>query len=132
MKALDTNVLVRFLVQDDRQQAETVRQHLEEAESGQEVFYISLLVVMELIWVLESVYEVSRKDLLDSLSALLSMPIMRFEKQELLRTFIQAASANTFDLSDLLIGLAARNADCSGTLTFDKKAAKSPYFEWMG
>lgn len=132
MKGLDTNVLVRFLVQDDLQQATTVRQLLEAAERQQDRFYISLLVVMELIWVLESVYEVSREDLLDSLSELMSMSILQFEQQALCRRFVQVARTNTFDLSDLLIGLAAQAGDCSSTLTFDKKAGKSLYFEWIG
>ncbi len=129
MRALDTNVLVRFLVQDDANQVSVVNQIFEIAEVGKERFYISLLVVMELIWVLESVYSVSRNDLLDSLAELLSMPVLHFEKQTLLRIFIQSARGNSFDLSDLLIAHSGRSADCDITLTFDKKAAKSPYFE---
>ena len=67
MKALDTNVLVRFLVRDDKQQAETIYRIFKHAESDKEVFFVPLLVVLETVWVLESVYKIPRQDILDSI-----------------------------------------------------------------
>ncbi len=61
MKALDTNVLVRFLVQDDEIQASKVDQLFASAEQGKETLFIPLLVVLELIWVLQSAYGVQKK-----------------------------------------------------------------------
>ena len=52
MKALDTNVLVRFLVKDDEQQAKTVYRLFKQAESKAEAFFIPILVVLETVWVL--------------------------------------------------------------------------------
>lgn len=131
MKALDTNVLVRFLVQDDNKQVKVVNQLFEKAEIEKKNLYVTQLVVLELIWVLESVYKVPRNAILHSLNELLSMPVLNFEKQAILRAFITSASNNNFDLSDLLIGQAAISADCETTLTFDKKAAKSGYFKQL-
>ena len=78
MKALDTNVLVRFLVKDDEQQAKAVYRKFKQTEVNQEVLFISVPVVLETIWVLESVYEATRQEILDSVDDLLLMPILRF------------------------------------------------------
>lgn len=131
MKALDTNVLVRFLVQDDSKQVKKVNQLFQNTEAEKQQLYISLLVILELVWVLESVYEVSRQDLLDAINELLSMPLFQFEKQSIVRTFINASKNNNVDLSDLLIGVAGLAEECETTLTFDKKAARSEFFKGL-
>ena len=129
MKALDTNILVRFLIQDDKQQAQTVKTFLSQAENNKQSFFVTLLVVLELIWVLEAVYKVTRKDILLSINELLSMPVLNFEKQKVVRQFISVAQTSRFDLSDLLIALSALQENCETTYTFDKKAAKFKFFE---
>lgn len=63
MKGLDTNILVRFLVRDDEAQAETIYKRFKQAESDKEVLFVPLLVVLETVWVLESVYERSIPDI---------------------------------------------------------------------
>ena len=68
MKALDTNVLVRFLVKDDEQQAKAVYRIFKQTESKAEVFFVPTLVVLEIVWVLDSVYETTRQEILDSIS----------------------------------------------------------------
>lgn len=55
MKALATNVLVRFLVKDDEQQAQAVYRKFKQAEDKKEIFFIPVLVVLETVWALESV-----------------------------------------------------------------------------
>ena len=57
MKALDTNVIIRFLVRDDKQQAEIVYRLFKRVERKNETLFVPLLVVLETLWVLESVYE---------------------------------------------------------------------------
>ena len=71
MKALDTNILVRFLVQDDLKQANKVIQLFTKAEQYNEPLFIPLLVVLEVIWVLQSAYNVSRQDIVLAISDLL-------------------------------------------------------------
>ena len=73
MKAIDTNVLVRFLVQDDEKQAQIATQLLAEAETNKQPLFVSNVVVLELMWVLRSAYEVPRDEILGSLNELLSM-----------------------------------------------------------
>ena len=131
MKALDTNILVRFLMVDDEKQALKVHQLFNKAEKNKLELFITILVVVELIWVLESVYTVSRNDIIGAIDDMLQMPIFKFENQSTLYKFTKTAIKNKFDLSDLLISLSAKTLKCESTLTFDKKASKFEYFELL-
>ncbi|MFZ1389775.1 MAG: type II toxin-antitoxin system VapC family toxin [Thiolinea sp.] len=128
MKAVDTNVLVRFLVQDDEAQSKIVNALLTEAELSKQPLFVSSLVVLEMIWVLQSSYQVPRETILLSIDELLSMSALVFQESSVVRDFIAQAQNNSFDLSDLLIGQTAAAVACETTLTFDKKAAKSVFF----
>jgi len=129
MKGLDTNILVRFLVGDDKLQAKTVYNLFKKVESAKDELFVPTLVVLELIWVLEAVYKVERKEILNAIHDLLSMPILHFENHSTLQKFIKDALSNTYDLSDLLIAYSAGKQGCTTVITFDKKASKSELFE---
>ncbi len=131
MKALDTNVLVRFLVRDDKRQAETIYRVFKKAESDREVFFVPLLVVIETVWVLESVYKIPRQEILDSVNELILMPILKFETQPAILSFISSARETKMDLSDLLIAHSAKFSGCECVLTFDKRASNFRLFELL-
>jgi predicted nucleic-acid-binding protein len=129
MKALDTNVLIRFLIEDDPQQAAIVHQLFRDAEQSGQAMRVTSLVLLESIWVLESVYQVSRSAILDTISELLALPVLEIEQQPAIRRFIESARTSSVDLSDALIGHCARGSGCEVVLTFDKEAARSELFE---
>lgn len=129
MKGIDTNILIRFLIGDDVQQAKKVYDLFKNAEAQKNEFFVPLLVLLELIWVLESVYEIPRAALLDSINDLTLMPILKFEQQATVQQFLHTAPKNSHDLSDLLIAHSARDSGCDSVLTFDKKASKYDLFE---
>ncbi|MCF6291524.1 MAG: type II toxin-antitoxin system VapC family toxin [Desulfobacterales bacterium] len=129
MKGIDTNLLVRFLVGDNEHQTKKVYNIFKKAESSKQELFVPLLIVLELIWVLESAYEIPRNEILDSISELLLMPILKFEQQSTLQQFTIAAQGNRYDLSDLLIAHSAKFHGCDAVLTFDKKASKFSLFE---
>jgi len=131
MKALDTNVLVRFLVKDDKRQAEAVYRIFKQAEIDKDLFFIPLLVVMETLWVLEAVYQISKSEILNAIDDLLSMLILKFEKQSAIRSFLLLARGTNVDLSDILIACSASLSGCEKVLTFDKKASKLEPFEFI-
>ena len=131
MIALDTNVIVRFLVRDDEKQAQIVYALFKQAESAREAFFVPLPVVLETIWVLESAYDKSRKEILESFDELKSMPILEFEEAQVLQDLLSEGRKSNADLSDLLIALAAQSCGCSGGITFDKKASKFPFFRLL-
>jgi len=89
----------------------------------------SLLVILELIWVLESAYKIDRNKIIDSISDLLLLPILRFEHLTAIQKFILKARDNGYDLSDLLIAQSASEQGCKTFLTFDKKASRCALFE---
>jgi len=129
MKGVDTNILIRFLIGDDEVQAKKVYNIFKKVESDRNELFVPLLVVIELIWVLESVYEIPRSEILDSISELLLMPILKFEHQTAIQQFTIAAQGNRYDLSDLLIVHSAKSQRCEIVLTFDKQASKFDLFE---
>ena len=131
MIAIDTNVIIRFLVRDDVKQAEIVYARFKRAEAARERLFIPLLVLLEMLWVLESAYRMSRSDILSALDDLRRMPILEFEADSVLDHLITAGKRSSADLSDLLISYSAANSGCAAVLTFDKRASKQPLFELM-
>ncbi|MFO7937650.1 MAG: type II toxin-antitoxin system VapC family toxin [Kiritimatiellia bacterium] len=131
MTALDTNVIVRFLVRDDEKQALCVYERFKLAEKNREQLFIPLAVTLETLWVLESAYELSREEMLDSLEALRQMPIIEFESDYVLENLFLTGKNTRQDLADILIGYASESSGCKSVLTFDKKASGLPMFELL-
>ena len=124
MNSIDTNILVRFLIGDDEKQSLLVYKLFKDTEVKKETLQVPVLVIIELIWVLDSVYKIERMDILNSLDQITLMPLLKFESLNAIQKFIREASATSYDLSDLLIAECARLSGSNTVLTFDKKAAK--------
>ena len=131
MIAIDTNVIVRFLVRDDEEQAEVARRRLKLAESRRERLLIPLLVLLETIWVLESAYDKTRTEVLDAIQDMRQMPVFEFERDQAIEAFLRDGPKCKADLADLLIAHASEAAGCASGITFDKGAAKLPFFELL-
>ena len=123
MIGLDTNVLVRFFAQDDAKQsakASALIEGLTHAEPG----YLSHVVLVELVWVLQSCYAASREVVADALERVLRTQGLVVQEAEqiwqALRAFRQGG-----DFADCLIERVAMAAGCSTVYTFDKAAAKA-------
>lgn len=128
MRALDTNIVIRFLTEDDRPQTARVHALFREAEEKRDVLFVSFAAILETIWALGTIYGVSRSDILESLERLLDLPFLHFENTSLLRNLLEESHRSPLRPSDLLIGLLGRDHGCTTTLTFDKKAARSALF----
>jgi predicted nucleic-acid-binding protein len=128
MRALDTNVLVRFVAGDSAPQLERVTALFREVSEKQETLYVSLPVVLELIWVLSSSYGVSREELVSTLDQLVSLPFLRFEQESSVRELLSEAQRSQLDLADLLFGICGKHGGCTTTLTFDRSAARHSLF----
>ena len=87
--------------------------------------------MLELDWVLSKVYKINRQEVIFMMEKLLTYDYLLIEKSDIIRSVLTFAKNNTYDLSDLLIGAIAKANECSTTLTFDKKASKSPDFELL-
>jgi predicted nucleic-acid-binding protein len=131
MIALDTNILVRFTVCDDEKQAGKVYRFFKKVEGDHEVLFVSAQVTLELIWVLKSLYEYKRSDIIDAVEHLFALPVLQFYHSDTISVFIKMARDSNYDLADLLIGLAGHSQKCQTTITLDRKAAKSNLFELL-
>ena len=128
MKALDTNAIVRFLVQDDERQANKVKNILLNAEKSGEAYLITDSVILETIWILTSAYKCSRENVINALNNLLILPVLKFQNHSRIVRLCKIGLKSSIDLADIYIGLTAVEEGCETTLTFDKKAAKSDLF----
>ncbi len=129
MIGLDFNILVRFLVRDDEKQSRIVYERFKKAEAEREKFFIPLPVVLETIWVLESAYNLSRREILESIEDLTRMPVVLFEKEQVIADFLAAARKTKIDLADMIIAQSAKAGGCDRIITFDKKAARFKFFK---
>ena len=121
MIALDTNVVVRFLTQDDPTQAARANAlfaRLTEAEPG----FLCREVVVELVWVLERAYGLPRPDISAALNGLLASRELIVEAPDRTGLALERYHHGGAGFSDHMIALAARDAGCNATLSFDRKA----------
>ena len=124
MIGLDTNVLVRYVTQDDPRQSPKATQ-LVEALTPQEPGSVPVVVAVELVWVLSSCYSFTREQLVQVLDTLLrSREIVMDRADQVLRA-LRVFSASTADFADCLIAVGAAHAGCDRTMTFDTGAAKA-------
>lgn len=123
MRALDTNVLVRYLAQDDAKQSALATRLLERQLSGTDRGFISLVVLLETVWVMESRYGADAAMVADILGDLLKAPTLEVQDSAAVREAVRRYSQGGVDLHDcLIVALAA--ARKARVLTFDAKAAK--------
>lgn len=125
MIALDTNVLVRFLVQDDPDQAHIVNalfEQLTDADPG----FVSREVLVELVWVLERAYGYARPDIATALDGLLSAIELVIEAADDVGQAVERYRNEGFGFADLMIASAAKRVGARELVTFDRKAARLP------
>ena len=123
MIALDTNVLVRFLVDDDVDQAKIAGiliDQLTDAAPG----FIGREVLVELVWVLERAYGYERADIAAAFDGLLSATELLIEDADDIGLALELYRNDGFGFADLMIVAAARRAGAVELVTFDRKAAR--------
>jgi len=123
MIAIDTNVLVRFLTQDDPVQAEAAGNFMASLSEGDPGF-ICREVMVELVWVLERAYGCSRTEVAIALEGLLSASELEIEAADDVGTATFQYREGGFGFADLMIAAAMHRADAIPLITFDRKAAK--------
>jgi len=129
VKALDTNVLVRYLIADDKDMAEKALRLLKNAQSRHTSYLVTTLVLLETLWVLRSRYGLERGEICEAVSRLENLSGIRLENPELIRNFLAQAREGNLELADLLIALDAHACGAETVVTFDRKAARSALFE---
>lgn len=127
MNGIDTNVLVRYIVQDDEEQTQLAAHFLEKVCSNASPAFISGIVLCELVWVLESAYEYSREEISDVLACILKVQQFHLHEPDVLWRSLRGYAQEGADFADHYIMHLNHQYGCDTTFTFDKKAAKMPY-----
>jgi predicted nucleic-acid-binding protein len=127
MIGLDTNVLIRYIVRDDRKQTAAATRLIETECTREAPGFVSQLVLAELFWVLDRGYEYPRDLIVPVIAKLLSAVELQVELAEDVWTALRAYQAGPAEFADYLIGLRGRAFGCEATATFDRKAAKSDF-----
>jgi len=123
MIGLDTNVLVRYLMQDDAKQAAQATR-LMESLTVESPGFVSIVSVVELGWVLTSAYDLTRSQLEQALEALRRTKELVVDRADEVLRALRVFRTATADLADCLIERSAAGAGCEQTMTFDVGAAK--------
>jgi predicted nucleic-acid-binding protein len=127
--ALDTNVLVRYLVEDDARQTALAAALIERAIADDDALFVSDVVVCETVWVLSVSYHVGRLEIAGVLRNLLRARHIVFRAQDELVRALDAYEAGKGDFADYLIREHARAAGCEQVSTFDRVLLRERGFQ---
>lgn len=126
MIGLDTNILVRLLTADDTAQLKAVTRLIADFEGRPDSFYINDMVLVELVWVLQRLYDHSQAESLQAVQALLASDAFVFEDRARLNQVITLCKGQAHGFADAMITLKNADAVCEYTATFDKGMAGLP------
>jgi predicted nucleic-acid-binding protein len=124
MAAIDTNVLVRFLIQDDEQQSHLAKSLIHQLLAEGETLFIAVTVLLELEWVLRSNFLFNKSQIIELLSNLLSTQELKFESESSVEIALELFRNHPADFADCLHISLAHRAGHSPLWTFDKTASK--------
>jgi predicted nucleic-acid-binding protein len=126
---LDTNVLVRYLTQDDPVQSRTAAAAIRTTIARGDRCYVSAIVLCELSWVLRGAYKITKSDLLLTLDRLLSTVQFVIGDKDLVRAAIDNYRAGSADFADYIIAGLHTDAGCRKTVTFDRRLRGNAAFQ---
>jgi predicted nucleic-acid-binding protein len=119
--AVDTNILVRYLVQDDLAQGTIATHFLENELTSDQPGFVTFVAVLELDWVLRSQYGFLPRVVADTIRVLMSSPQLAFESRAAVETALLFEHG---DLADNILHEIGQTNGCTKTVTFDKKFAR--------
>ncbi|MEN8821301.1 MAG: type II toxin-antitoxin system VapC family toxin [Abyssibacter sp.] len=132
MASLDTNVLVRLLVKDDERQAAQARKLIRAASDRGETMFVPITVVLELEWVLRSVYEMPKSAILGAFVALLETRELVFQSEPAIERALAHFRKGFAGFSDCIhLGICGAESELP-LLTFDRKAGRMEGVHHLG
>lgn len=131
MIGLDTNVLVRYFVQDDPGQSRKASQLIARECTREKPGVINRIVLCELVWVLETSYGYSKETIAGVLEKVLRTSQFQVEDVQAAWTAFRLYQKRKADFADCLIGTVNRAQGCERTVTFDRQAGEIEGFEML-
>lgn len=129
MIGLDTNVILRYLLQDDPKQALQANQIIDRQLTEQNPGFIDLATVLEIVWILRSLLKQTPLQIASHIENLLAAESLEVQNDQQVFEAVFALKRGTGEFEDALIGSLNAWAGCSHTVTFDRKAARMPHFQ---
>jgi predicted nucleic-acid-binding protein len=129
MIGLDTNILVRYVMQDDPVQSATATAWIEERLSPENPGFISVVAIAETVWVLDRTYGVADQDIAAIIERLLQADVLLVENEQQVFTAMVALKKNQGSFADALVVALGIKAGCACTLTFDRRALRLSGFK---
>ena len=129
MIGLDTNILVRYLTQDDPVQSAKAIDILERRLTPKNLGFVSVVVIVETAWVLDRAYGLTSQEIAAALERLLQVDVLMIEYEQEVFTAMVVLKQGRASFSDALIAELGVRAGCTRTLTFDQKAGRLSSFE---
>jgi predicted nucleic-acid-binding protein len=124
MIGLDTNVVVRYIMQDDPKQSPKATRLIESLTSDAPGF-VPLVAMVELVWVLESSYRLEREQVAEALDLLMRSKEVVIDRADLVLQAQRRYASGGSDFADGLIERIAHAQGCTATMTFDTGAARN-------
>ena len=121
MIGLDTNVLVRYLSQDDPVQSAKATEILERRLTPQIPGFVSIVAMVETVWVLDRAYGLTAQEIATAVEHLLQVEVLAIENEQEVFTAMIALRQGRGSFADALIAELGARAGCTRTLTFDQK-----------
>jgi len=129
MIGLDTNVLIRYLTQDDPVQSAKASEILERRLTPKNPGFVSVVAMAETVWVLERAYGLTAQEIATAVERLLQVEVLAIENEQEVFTAMVALKQGRGSFADALIAELGARAGCTGTLTFGQRALRLPSFE---
>lgn len=128
MIGLDTNILVRYLTQDDKAQSARAAHVIEQVLTPENPGFISVVAMAELVWVLDRAYGLDTGAIAAAIERILQTDVLIVENEQQVFAAMIALKERRGAFADALIGTLGAKAGCSRTLSFDRKALRLPEF----
>lgn len=125
MIGIDTNVLVRYIAQDDAAQSRRATSFIEKQCSAAEPGFVGAVALVEVVWVSESSYRATREEVADIVRRILSIKQLVVQDAETAWKALRLFESSKADFADCLVALGAIEAGCKSVVTFDKQASKA-------
>jgi predicted nucleic-acid-binding protein len=129
MIGLDTNILIRYLTQDDPIQSVKASEIFERRLTRTNLGFVSVVVMVEAVWVLDRAYGLTGQEIATAVERLLQVEVLVIENEQEVFTAMLALKQGHGTFADALIAELGTRAGCTRTLTFDQKAVRLPAFE---
>ena len=129
MIGLDTNILVRYLTQDEPIQSAKARDAIERRLTEENLGFVSIVAMAETVWVLERAYKLTPDEIVSAVERILQTDVLVVEDEQEVFTAMIALQKGQGAFADALIAALGARRSCSRTLTFDRRALRLPGFE---